>query len=512
MKSSKFLTFTSLLLCIMILFTSCSSVGNISRLLIDDYEEESSKPYVSGAEVTNLNDASYSNSRGNLVLFTKYATDGREYFVYNLDTHQIIWSQSESSHLSLSVSFYSAYVDYHSVAFFTVHETVTEAESECTTTLYSADGSKISSVDSSYSPTCVEDLIYFDGKMYRVYGNGKISSAFDYSPLARIPSINSKHKDIYYQLNDDMIQTYDSKLKPLAKYRIPECSNCEFVLLGDGNVLVQYIYEADPMSNDYTVIIEGEKYDVITKIINAKNGNEKTVKCNYIIRYANINYDYAGIDSEKTPVIGGVYVIEDRRIAEEKVVTIDNSGKASALGSLDNDRITSLSFFAKNRWIIDTESGSKYLVDQKCEIIGEVTKADRYGEFFVSDGKIYDADLKEVYDLASKKQSINKSIGASILLNGEDGEVTLLTKKGATELIAKDSDKYLVTASAYDGYIIVRNDDTSTFEIYSILGSMICEVKNVHSTVNFIHSTNNSLLLQFRNKSDSSLVYYVLSK
>ena len=509
MKSSKFLTITSVLLCIIMLFTSCSSVGSIKDILNENYDGDNYE-YKKATALSEFNGAEFQSSSAELVVFQKNNNGKTEYIVYNIDQQKKVWSQTESSSVSLYIELSYLYVDDEYISYFTVYETTTKKGSTQTETmLFTASGSEVASVDSQSTPVVVCDLIYFGGKMYRVSSNGNIEFAFDYSPLAKIPSVVMKYKDIYYAEDDGLIETYNSNLEPLAKYSITEsASGYELVVLKNGNILIQSHIRADSMSDDYTVLVNGVKYDIVTKIINAKNGKEKNVKCDYIIEYA---LDSIGsLDFEESHGLAQIYTINDKRIDTEKTVCINNRGKAKELGSIDDDKIVSQDHFAENRWILYTESEREYLVDEKCNVIGDVTNANTNGEFFICENKIYDKDLEEIYDLTEKKQSIYGTVGNSLLLQGEDGEVTLLTQNGTKELIAKDSEKSLI--SCLNNCIIIENYDTSSVEIYSHLGKLISEVEDVYSRAYTVSSCDGSLLLYFNSDRDFSKVYYLLSK
>ena len=244
------------------------------------------------------------------------------------------------------------------------------------------------------------------------------------------------------------------------------------------------------------------------QIQKAKNGKEKNVKCDYMIESA---LETIGqLVFEESHGLAQIYTINDKRIDTGKVVCINNRGKAKELGSIGDDKIASPIYFAENRWILYTESGCKYLVDEKCNVIGDVTNASTNGEFFICENKIYDKDLEEIYDLTEKKHSIHGTVGSSLLLQGENGEVTLLTQNGTKELITKNSDKSLI--SYLNNFIIIENDYTSSVEIYNYLGKLISEVEDVHSWAYIVSSCDGSLLLYFYSEHDYSTVYYLLSK
>ena len=527
MKRSKLLVLTTAVLAMLLLFTACGKPASIPLkdvLLKDTTYTDSTPSYTTFEKISDLTGATVGSTSGDLVSFSKVDTGDptkTKISVYNIATNSIVWSETQTATYSIDVKLndvnYFYYQSDAGCSYFVVKTIAPNpdditAKPVTTTTLYSEAGEKIVSVNRSASVENVADLLYLDGKMYRATADGKIAYAFDYSPLANLPDIETKYNGQYYELKEEYVAVYDSNLKFVSKYKLPVhiedggvVTAC--VVLENGNIFVQYVYAADAYSDEYDLIIEGEKYIVVTQLVDVKKGTAKQIDCEYVIddtmnmiEWAD-RYKDAGINVEKMPVIGYASRIENKRVANELVVVIDNKGNCKELGTINGNQIDEFEFFADGSWEVYTE-GSRYLVDADGKIIGDISNASTFGKFLYADGKIYDAKLNEVYDYYANDLTVKNTVGDSLLLAGEDGLLVLYTGSGdPITLIEKDAKKELVTVSdrwnSGSGYIIIKTG-AEQFEIYNDAGTKLDTVNDVigNSSVGFISAIKNVALVK----------------
>lgn len=539
MKRSKLLVLTTVVLAMLMLFTACGKSGDnrLKDILLDDATYTDSAPsYTLSEKVSDLTDASVASQSGELVCFTKSDADDytkTKYFVYNVATGSIVWSDTQTATYAVDVDLnrVDCYAYTENECSYFVVTTVTTSETEgvkpvTATTLYTNAGEKVVTVDRAVSADNVSDLIYVDGKMYHVAEDGKIAYAFDYSPLADIPSIETKYNDQYYELDEEFVAVYDNELKFVSKYRLPvhledDGEVTAFVMLENGNMFLQYMYVADTYSDDYDLIMDEDgkqvKYMVATQLINVKKGTAKEIDCEYVFEYAMNMIESAdevkeaGIDAEKIPVYGVAYLIENKRLADERALIVENSGKCKELGTLNGDQIQGFSLLADGCWMVSTQGG-EYLVDKDGKIIGDVSNASTFGKFLYADGKIYDAGLNMIYDYGKSDMTIKRSIGDSLLMEDADGQLLLYTGSGdPITLIDKDSEKTFVTTSnSWEGagYIVLKSGEQ--YEIYNDVGTKLGTVNDVTGSISSVVSTEKALLVRMQS-TDGEAVYYRFS-
>ena len=523
MKRSKLLVLTSLILAMLMLFSACGKSENLlGKILVDDTAYTDSTPaYTVGEKISDLSGATVDSSLGELILLKKDVADeaGKtKYMVYNLDKNSIVWSETQTAKLGLSVTLDTLYIEDETVSYFTVQATTLDPEDSAvkpstTTTLYTASAEQLATVEAAVSVEEIGDLLYFDGKCYRASKDGSIAYAFDYSTLAKIPDVE-KYNGIYYEVEDEYVVTYNDKLEFLAKYRLPVHIEDDgevtcMVPLENGNIFLQYIYKADPYADEYTFITEGTKYILVTQLVNVKKGTAKEIDCEYVFEGAyNLilsaeNAKKEGIDTKQMPVYGSAYLIEDQRLSVVCCVTVDNKGKITEIGTVNGDPISYFTLFTDNRWIVHTD-GYRYLVDEDGKVIGDVTEASRFGRFFYKDGKIYDATLSVIYDYRTNKQTVKRTVGDSLLMADTNGRILLYTGSGdPTVLIDKDSEKTYV--EGYGRYVVVK--DGEKLEIYNELGVLLGTVNDVNGSVSAVTSTDGAVLLQMTTPAGENVFY-----
>ena len=524
MKRSKLLVLTSLILTVLMLFSACGKSGNLlGKILVDDTSYTDSTPsYTVGEKIADLSGAIVDSNRGALVLLKKDIADevGKtKYMVYNIETNSIVWSETQTPKLGLNVTLDTLYVSGETVSYFTVQATTLNPEDatvkpSITTTLYSATATQLASVEGVADVKEIEDLLYFDGKCYRTAEDGSIAYAFDYSTLARIPDIYEKYNDVYYELDEEYVATYDGNLTFIAKYRLPVHIEDDgevtcLVPLENGNVLLQYGYEADPYADEYTFISEGVKYILVTQIVNVEKGTAKEIKCEYLIEdaYNMIQWEEeeTGIDTKKMPVYGEAYLIENQRLSAYRCVTINNKGKITEIGTINGDQIENFYLFSDNRWVVSTENG-EYLVDEEGKVVGDISEASIFGRFFYKDGKIYDATLTAIYDYRTNKQTVKSVVGDSLLMEDTDGRLLLYTGSGdPVVLIDKDSQKTYVDSYSYYRYVILK--DGEKLEVYNEQGVLLGTVNDVDGYVSVVASTDNAVLLRMSTPAGETVFY-----
>lgn len=538
MKRSKLLILTATVLAMLMFFTACGNQGGSFKGVLDAKKEyEDIYPsYTKGEKVEGLSGATVTTSAGPLVHLTKQNTEDSEkvnHMVYNVITNSVVWQKETTKNLKISVHLNSVYLNEsydNAIGYFTVTTTETneskpEEKPVITTTLYSEAAKSVASSADDILVEEVYDLLVFDGKCYRISDDSSITYAFDHSALANIPDINTKYKDLYYEINEEYIAIYNKNLEPVSQYAFPSYADDDpsILLLENGNLFIQYSYTADEFSTDYTVLDpdDGEKLMLVSEILNVKNGTAKQVKTEYYVSYG-VNLiqestiaDSLGLNVKKLPVAAMVAQISNQRFAtEERFASINNNGKVSEIGAINNDPIQNIYLHADNLWVIETENHS-YLVNGKGKTVGDISNASSFGKYFYVDGKIYDESLTMVYDFRSNDLTVKRSVGDSLLFENEDGEI-LLYKGGSepTKLIAKDSEKTLLDTSSYstNGYILIKNNEK--LEIYNDQGTLLCTANDINMdeltySYIFVVRTYEAALLKLTNTS-GEVVYYRL--
>ena len=523
MKDARRIAFLSLLIAAVMLLAACGrSAYDLGDLLLDDAAPAEATAFTDGEKLNDMAGAAISSIHGDLVLLEKSMADGSagtKYIVYHLGDGSVVWSETETSYLDFYITLYSLTVSDKTVPCFLVQQTYTDPENAAftqdTTTLYSAKGERIAAADGRMDVEVIEDLIVFDGRCYRAAEDGSILYAFDRTSIGELPSIEEKYNGMYYELNEEYIAVYDDKLNFVSKYRLPKHLEDDIVggcsaVLPDGNVFLQYIYETDPYSDDYTLYHDGEKLVVETEIIDAKSGSAKKIDCDYVFDDLGSLFETKkwgkdkGVDLEKLWVIGEAFTIEDRRLASYCGVSIGKGGDMTELGCINGNTIENISLWSQNRWIVYTED-DKYLVDETGRVIDNVTGAISYGKFLLKDGKLYDATLSVAYDCDENNCTVKTAVGDAVLLQDDDGRLLLCKGIGETVVLTeKDSREYYAGGGGY-GFIALQNGET--VELYDAQGRLVSIIFDVDSLLSVIESTDRTCLILLEGVTGETVYY-----
>ncbi|MBR4942630.1 MAG: hypothetical protein IKZ28_01250, partial [Clostridia bacterium] len=189
------------------------------------------------------------------------------------------------------------------------------------------------------------------------------------------------------------IFVYDLDYNFVSYYSIPStCSDAEYYILGNGNVFVQYAKELPDDATEYDVYAEGTKYDVNSLIFDVVNSTTKEMNLNFVVSdliskamYPEIFEEY--VTSSKIVNLAQIHYIVDKSINENDKKVVSLSDDMVILGTLGKE-ISNQDGIAEpignNRFIVSDKSGRDYLINERGEMIGEVSAAnyDDYSGYF----------------------------------------------------------------------------------------------------------------------------------
>ena len=508
MKKIKLLSILSLLLCAVIVLSSCVFSNNLANFLNKD-PLPSDAPLISDiSEIPELYGYTGVSQSGPLFHFTYTTIENgvsyTEHKVYNADIDEIVYSITKRTYLTSVVVNFGQVVNGASTLsdYFSVHITEQDAASnvEYLTELYDDKGAKIISENRSLSVQKALDLFGLDGKLFRFNEDGKVELALELSPLSKIPSVSHKVGKYYYSIETatriKKVVVYDNDLNYVSDYVFPDYANYVFAtILENGKIFAQYTTPENDEAEDFDFTLSTastttpKKYSLKTFIINPKNGKVKNVNCDYVIANATCLYD--NTSSIGTPlawnleglgVIGNANKIIDGKFTTSSMyVAINNFGKVSEMPKLNSSIINNIRRVNNDLWIITTVGNDTniYLVDRKGNIISDISYGVVYNTMIVSNKTIYDLELNPIYDLSENEMTVYKSVGNSLLLKDDNSGYYLYD--GTNEpVLLNNSDNIFFEKVIYDLVIFKRPDATTgDYVIYNESGTQIGTINDV---------------------------------
>ncbi len=544
---------TALMLCVVMALSSCALFTRtikFKNFVDQDYEVEIHPTPTSFKKLdfggsTPKEDDSYDRTRyySDMVILSasNISTGARTTTtVYNMATDKVIWSGTDSmteagderiyvSHDARSEVFY---IDGEHVALAIV-ETETEIRKgyQVTKTVYDVavfaeNGEKVvelkdvnkSAVNDSIWARA--DLFSIQNKVYRVLKDGSVKFAFDWSDARKMPSLAlEKAGDFYVEdlsrSSKGFVMIYDNELNPTATYAVPSYDGKTAIEMGfhayvlaNGNVLVQYNVLQDAMAKKYTYLSDGEKYNLYSFLIEAKNGKVKELDLDYriIIVRNGFETEENGI-GEKVENMAIAYPVKDQRIDRgalaAKVLSLKNNGRVAGVLDVPVASATLENGFygiADNRWEFETIDGRKIIVDEKGTVLAEdFNVSNRNTEYFVVSDRIYDWNFDVKYDLTEENDTMLYVMNHSVLFKTKNGE-TKLYANGEVKTVISEAEskenKRTLRRLCGGAYMIIDVTSLETkYEIYNDLGELLGTITDNVSVPELYKVTEDGIIL-----------------
>ena len=497
MKRSKIVVLLVVALAAIMVLSSCGagSAKKFAELLDGSRYEDPAPSWTTSAKIDALQNAQVIDDQGDLVVLAKENADGfYTYMIFNMKTGTVVYSATETAAVDVDIDLgetdnYDA--DYAVVVLTTW---VLDGDNNHTNeysyvvSLLDATGAQFATATRMTGlPETRWDLLRFEGKCYRVDKEGKFTEAGDYSDFAPLPNIVAETEKYYYAINAGTVIVYDKTLAIVSYYNMPTYANAgaQAFALDAEKVIVQYTVNEDPYTDDYDILAAGgTKQSLHTFILNP-DGKAKEIRCDYVIIDGGLlteaDKDQAGVSDSFTNY-AIVCPVEDQHVnnsaTARKWATMDKNGKIKELQGPTLVPFNNFNFVNTNRWVFNTADGRAYLVNEKAEVIGEVTGANLGNgrSYFTANGKVYDYDLNVTLDYTAANYTIMRRLNHSVIFRNVDNEPVLFANGTRTTLIAKDvvATKQMVqTGDGYFAILDTTNTEDKKFIVYNDLGAPV---------------------------------------
>lgn len=496
----KIILVMALLLCVLLVCTSCGKDMSPAELYKKMPFEESYPALTTAESISDLYDYNYvaSKSAGDLLFFVD--DDGEYYKVYNAKTASAVLSGSDDDN---EVSVFSVYgIDFIKVV------NNESSDEKYTTTLYNANGTSVASA-TDYSAPDVSislDMFEFDDVIYRVDEDGNVEEVCE-SVFFDLDSYDYKTTDHYFIVDDNEISVYDLALSNVFywEYNNDNCEEMDIFVLSDKYVLAQGLVELAQDESEYDLFADGTKYDLVSIILNVNSGKEKEVDLDYIVDGVGIfadevkNYGYEPIQLPgSVDVLAYVSYIENKSIIDEEV-TVTLNPKNAKIEKTVAAEYDSFNRIAEDLWILRYKNGDTVLADDNCDVI---TKFENYekrtASYIVANGKIFDFALTELYDLESNDMTVYGTLAHNIILMDDEGEKYLFSGTANLKLI---EDFETSTNQLY------LTEDDGDYTFYNENGEIITS-KSLSSYSEIYSNSDNNLRIFMFTDEDSNISYY----
>ena len=425
-------------------------------------------------------EGNYMRAYGDLAVVIDGDDPETRYRVYNYVTDTVVleWKDSETEKLvgdqvGLNV------VDNETI-FWLVKEKEENSSTTNTTVFYDDQGREICNFPKVTSATVVADMMMVENRYYRME-DGAFALKFERSLLAaELPVFTSWNEEYYYSTTTaaDGFLIYDQYGRSAGSYTFPaHAENAIWVILSNGNVLLQYMESLPSDATSYDIYDGGEKYNLVSLIYNTEKASTKEVSLDYYIAFnigRGIETDLVGQQEfgelhKNIDNFAMIIPIEDKTmlINQMQTVSINNSGSVQKVlnATIPNQALAPAVPVMEDRYLVSDLSGMSFLVNGKGEMVGEVTNMDEENSnevFVLAAGRVFDRDLKFVLDYSSDGYTLYDVLDNMLIFTkndtNENGRQELAYYRLMKDMTAPEKIGNEFVESG-DGYYILRGDD-----------------------------------------------------
>ena len=525
----RIITFGALLLCVAMLFASCS-IDMSAKKFYEGYEYEDTYPTIQSAQlISQLSDLDYYTTHEELMVFKTQGTYKETKF-YNVELDRFVLSVSADD----LVTYYLRTVCSSSFIFI-ISEEETKNDTTYSLNVYTASGHKLASKDISYSAddfalddfiTESADLFEFNGTKYRVNEDGSASILFSNPFFGDLPTDLVKTKQYYYKLSSDSVTVYDHSFEQVLYWAIPYSSyeKAQMFILSEEKILVQLIDKLPDTEEKYVFLDSyGTKYDLTSIIIDVGSSREKKVTLDFIVGdiYYSSNVVYNDVEDlqipEKIDNFAEIHYIKNHKLHETKGTYAALSGKNAYVKFEIAPEFDTIPYMvAKDRYVYASDSGDAYLLDSEFAIISRINglnNADARNESYILIGsKIYNYDLSIVYDLENNDEELVRFMAHGFITSKEvygETQYTLHTSNGNTISIRDyvSSNKQFYFTRSYNSW-----KQSYTYNVYNENGVSITSISNADENTSTIYIAEDYSFYIVRMSVDGDYEYYKFSK
>ncbi len=317
-----------------------------------------------------------------------------------------------------------------------------------TTTLYNNLGIAITTTERIGIENCgvvqstSGDFVEFDNKYYNII-DGEILLLNELLPNSLMQAVEYK-KNYYYITNNEVIVYGKDRRILSAKPIISFDETPKTAILSNGNVLIQTFREANDGEEYHIASTNDKKYVLTTQLLELYANYLRPVECDYVLHSA-----YA-VDNYNNEDIGNILPNDDRvliyKIEDKHLHTKLSDCIISPADLAIEYEVTDFYPYAESIYMITRDvfavkiiGGNDYhVLSDTGSLVAQLPSLVYTSKFIVSEGKIFNTSMNEVFDFYHGGYSILRTVGDSIVLQKDEN--CYLFSDDSPEYIGKTSE------------------------------------------------------------------------
>lgn len=500
MKKTGIVALLAIVLVMTMLLTSCGgSIGAFSsfdKVLNPDFDI-TEKVWMEAKAIPELEGYALQEQLGDIAILYKMneETGVLAYKIFNLSNASVILTFAAEN---IVYDFNTAYEELGLILVTETYFYDTEDLSELPTfahLAYDKMGNEISRIEDAdpIFPFMLGELVVYDDVAYKMdRATGALTKEMDIPEYMVIDADQQiqKNDDYYYVLDDDRVFVYDLSFHYVSSWIAPSYAEMNGGgVLNNGDILLQYAYELDEDAKEFDFYEANNgrslKYDLVTLLINPKNGSAKEIDLKYVIENVVSNVDSYDEEEDNNYFndsfdnIAYIYPIVNQKIdssdAAADIVLMSDKGKIKkSLKLVDGQMAVLPEKVAEDTYSVAMLHGGFALIDIDGNVLKMINSGSDFeviGDYFVSEKAIYDLNFEVIYSLKDNNaRSLGSVDGTVFVREGTDDAYTVYA--------FRDGEKK--TVFTYN----VENTDNGEFEIVYELGYAIVNAAGDHTYYN----------------------------
>ena len=285
------------------------------------------------------------------------------------------------------------------------------------------------------------------------------------------------------------VYVYDHSFNYVSSWNAPAyATEKDAFVLNNGDVLIQYSNVLDEEAKEYdyyqSANTETVKYDLVTLVMKAKNGNVKDIDMKYFVSHVEPNHwlydeeDDNNKYNDSFDNIAYIHPIVNQRIddseAAQDVVLMSDKGKIKkSLKLVDGQKAVLPTKLADDVYMVEMLNGGYALVNIDGDILKMINSGARMqlmGQYLVTDKNIYDFDLEVIYDLKENDAGVLGVVDGVLFVQAgdyEDDEFSVYSFcDGEKKTVytysadAEENDQFYMTKM---GYVLIDSEGSHVY-------------------------------------------------
>lgn len=455
-------------------FTSCGEGESFSALLSEDFEDE----YPALSKVTELEDFKGYTLVGHSGPLVYLANSKSEHKIYNLERDKVVLSFGEEL---TRVSFITAYGSHFAIV-------ITYEDNKSQTVVYSESGVGSEVVKYALDKDSIKashDLIQIDRTVYRIDLEGELSKVTEYSSRDfSYPDFIAAVGNYYYEVNESKILIYNKNLGLKSSWVCPYSDGQNAIPLENGDLLVQYTIPTPADAKDYDLYYEGEKRELVSLIISAKDGSEKEIKSEYLFvtTLYNASESSARLDGKTIKYKNCLFAIaiEDKRLRDGEllILAVDNGGKVvERLNAATFDPTQGLpEQIGEEHYAYKSIDGKWCVANRDGKLLGRIASIDTvYSNYILDRGRVFDFNFENTFEYTKDGYTLVHAMEHGAIFEKDDDHWLWTAEGGLVEAYEETTSSNQLAMIRGASYYVVRSGRPASYEysIYSDTGVLL---------------------------------------